>query len=398
MGFDWAWIDTCCIDKQSSAELSEAINAMFKWYEHAGECSVHLSDVEYSPHELHLKKGYDEDTWLSAGWPTLKAKFQKSSWFTRGWTLQELLAPQRSKIMFFDRNWNEIGGLPLLAKDVSEITGIEESYMGFKQSSSEKGIAPLTPSAMASVAKRISWASSRQTSREEDMAYCLLELFDVKMPLLYGEGAEKAFYRLQVEIMDKSDDESLLAWTSNKKLSGMLAASPSCFAHSGDICRGWRGGRRPYRMTNKGLEFSVPTNHIAPGGTTGYIIVFLDCFRDDEEKVPLALHLQEGGGFGAYRTRCDHIDAVQLSADLKSWTLDKLYKDLQDSRVIYVFDPSDEGHQTRLILHILMSEEKTRLHQETPNKAAQNFQSDGSMIEASSQTNAKCNVTTKRKM
>lgn len=356
-GFDWAWIDTCCIDKRSSAELSEAINAMFKWYERSGECYVHLSDVDYSSHEFQLKRGREDAVCLSEGWPSLSARFRKSSWFTRGWTLQELLAPQKSKVLFFDANWHEIGSLPQLASEVSDITGIEASYMGFKQSSnSTEWMAALTPSADASVAKRMSWASRRQTSREEDMAYSLLGLFDVNMPLLYGEGAKRAFYRLQIEIMMKMDDESLFAWTSTQELSGMLAASPSFFAHSGNISRGWKSTRRPYSMTNKGLEFPVPKSHIAREGTTGYILVFLDCFRDGEEKAPLALHLQQDGGFGAYRTKCDKVDAVRLSPDLKDWTLDELYNKLQDTRSIYVFNPEDEIYQKRLILYTILSQ------------------------------------------
>lgn len=370
-GFDWAWIDTCCIDKRSSAELSEAINAMYKWYERSGECYVHLSDVEYSSHELPLERGNEE-------------KFRTSSWFTRGWTLQELLAPQKSKVVFFDANWNEIGGLPQLASAVSEVTRIEESCMGFKQSySSKEPLAALTPCADTSVAKRMSWVSRRQTSREEDMAYCLLGLFDVNMPLIYGEGAKKAFQRLQIEIMRNNDDESLFAWTSSQELSGMLAASPSLFAHSGNISRGWKSTRPPYSMTNKGLEFYVPKKHIAEKGTTGIVLVFLDCFRD-KEKIPLALHLKRDGGFGAYRMKCHNLDAAGLSSDFKYWTLEDVYYHLQDTRSVYVFDPEDEIYQKRLIRYHLIAEEKTRLDQEAWDQAAQKPPSDPLMIEEES--------------
>ncbi len=339
--FDWAWIDTCCIDKRSSAELSEAINAMFKWYKHSEECYVYLSDVEYYSHEL------------ADGWPSRSAKFRQSSWFTRGWTLQELLAPQKSKVLFFDANWNEIGSLPQLAKDVSDITGIEEFYVGYKQyEQSHTFIHGVLSIADASVAKRMSWASRRQTSREEDMAYCLLGLFDVNMSLLYGEGAKGAFYRLQIEIMRKMDDESLFAWTSDQEISGMLASSPSFFAHSGNISRGWKYARRPYSMTNKGLEFPVPQEGIAIGGKRGYIRVFLDCIRDGEEEVPLALCLQQVGGFCAFRTRCDRVDAVRLWSDSMDFTLDRLYHGLQDPRSIYVFDPHDGNGKRQLIHHV----------------------------------------------
>ena len=384
-GFDWAWIDTCCIDKRSSAELSEAINAMFKWYERSGECYVHLSDVEYSPDELQLIRECKDAARLFEDGSPLSAKFRKSSWFTRGWTLQELLAPRKSKVFFFDATWNEIGSLPQLASEVSEITGIEESYMGFKQSCHPtEWLRAFTPSVEASVAKRMSWASRRQTSREEDMAYCLLGLFDVNMSLLYGEGAKRAFYRLQIEIMKAMDDESLFAWTSNQEISGMLTASPSFFAHSGNVSRGVRSNRRPYSMTNKGLEFPVPKCHVAPKGTTGFVLVFLNCYREGKEMVPLALHLQQAGGFGAYRTICHNIDAVGLSSDLGIWTLDALYEDLQDTRLIHVFDPYDGIFQKRLILFSILSEEKTWLDQEARDEAAQNSSSDKSMIDQES--------------
>ena len=342
-GFDWAWIDTCCIDKRSSAELSEAINAMFKWYQRSSQCYVHLSDVEYSSDELQLIRERKDAARLFEDGSPLSAKFRKSSWFTRGWTLQELLAPRKSKVFFFDANWNEIGSLPQLARDVSGITGIEESFMGFKSfRSSKEWIAGLPVRADASVAKRMSWVSRRQTSREEDMAYCLLGLFDVNMSLLYGEGAERAFYRLQLEIMKRMDDESLFAWTSDQGVSGMLAASPSLFAHSANISRGWKGVRRPYLMTNKGLEFPVPKRFMDLKGRMDEFLVFLDCYRDGKEKIPLALHIQDTGEFGFYRTKCESIDAVRLLPDFENWTLNKFYDDLQDAtRSIYVVDPHD---------------------------------------------------------
>ena len=367
-GFHWAWIDTCCIDKRSSAELSEAINAMFKWYERSGECYVHLSDVDYSSDELQLIRERKGAARLFEDASPLSAKFRKSSWFTRGWTLQELLAPRKSKVFFFDTNWNEIGSLLQLASDISEITGIEESFMGFKQSSEPPGWSMgFTPSADASVAKKMSWVSRRQTSREEDMAYCLLGLFDVNMSLLYGEGARRAFYRLQTEIMKNTDDESLFAWISDQAISGMLATSPSSFAHSGNVSRGWKGTRRPYSMTNKGLEFPVPNYHVDmdANATVRDVVVFLDCYRDGNQKVPLALLLRLEEGFGAYRTKCDSIDAVSLSSHYQYWmvssssqfrcsTLDDLYKALQDTRSIYVVDPYDGIFHKRL--HSTISE------------------------------------------
>ena len=372
--FDWAWIDTCCIDKRSSAELSEAINAMFKWYQRSGECYVHLSDVEYSSDELQLIRERKDVRQRFVDWSPLSARFRQSSWFTRGWTLQELLAPQKSKVLFFDANWNEIGSLPQLASDVSEITGIEESYMGFKQSSHPTWrAAAYIPSADACVAKIMSWASRRQTSREEDMAYCLLGLFDVNMSLLYGEGAKRAFYRLQIEIMKTMDDESLFAWTSRRWMSGMLADSPSCFARSGNISRGVQNTRGPYSMTNKGLEFPVPRYHLSQEGKKRSFLVVLNCYRDGVEKVPLALELENIEGFAAYRMGCGNMDAVGPSSGLGRCTLDALYVDLQDTCPTYVIDPLDGIMQKRLVYYLAGEEEeekKSLLDQKARGEAA----------------------------
>ncbi|KAG9242985.1 heterokaryon incompatibility protein-domain-containing protein, partial [Calycina marina] len=172
-GLDWAWVDTCCIDKTSTTELSEAINSMFRWYRMAKVCYAYLSDVvkiEDMPH---------------------------SRWFMRGWTLQELIAPRN--IVFYCESWIELGTKETLQKDISYITDIEQSVL----------LSGLIDK--VSIARRMSWASKRETTRLEDRAYSLLRIFDVNMPLLYGEG-KRAFTRLQEEIMKHSEDHSLFAW------------------------------------------------------------------------------------------------------------------------------------------------------------------------------------------
>ncbi len=227
-GFDWVWIDTCCIDKKSSAELSEAINSMFRWFKEARECYAYLSDVAWEFQDLEASK---------------KA-FGQSRWFTRGWTLQELLAPKH--VLFLDREWKHIGTKKKLSKEISAAARIRRTHLRSQRS--------------ACVATKMSWVSKRSTSRIEDMAYCMLGLFNVNMPLLYGEG-QKAFMRLQLEIIKKSDDESIFAWTSSLMgYSGMLASKPGDFADSGDIevHRKLKKRRFPYVITNQGLEFHVP--------------------------------------------------------------------------------------------------------------------------------------------
>jgi hypothetical protein len=165
----------CCIDKGSSAELSEAINSMFRWYERAVVCYVYLSDI-------HSTEASDINT---------------AKWFRRGWTLQELLAP--ATVRFYTASWNFIGTKLDLISTITSVTGIDADTL--------RG-ADLDH---ISIAKKMSWAATRETTRVEDGAYCLLGIFDVNMPLLYGE-AERAFQRLQEEILKVSNDQSLFAW------------------------------------------------------------------------------------------------------------------------------------------------------------------------------------------
>ncbi|MCJ1399129.1 hypothetical protein MMC11_002331 [Xylographa trunciseda] len=235
-GLDWAWVDTCCIDKTSSAELSEAINSIYRWYENSEVCYAYLSDVLWKPTA-------DPDVSSS------RMSFGNSVWFKRGWTLQELLAP--SDLVFFDHQWEFIGTKSTMSALISAATRINISFLSSSNASQR-----------ATVATKMSWASTRETTRVEDMAYCLIGIFDVNMPLLYGEG-RKAFYRLQLEIINNSDDESIFAWMADPgRITGMLAPWPSSFISSADIVPSYASTksdeRQPYRMTNRGLEFHLP--------------------------------------------------------------------------------------------------------------------------------------------
>ena len=248
----WVWVDTCCIDKKSSAELSEAINSMYRWYQKAQQCYVYLSDV----------------TWNFQDVESSKALFTQSSWFTRGWTLQELLAPKT--VTFFDSAWNGFGTKKTLATQISAATGLTLFQMLY----------PFR----ACTAQKMSWVSKRKTSRSEDMAYCMLGLFDVNMPLLYGEGGTKAFMRLQLEIIKQSDDESIFAWTlPNDTRYGLLAPWPTCFADSGDIRLSIFSTIKrtiPYQMTNQGLLFEVPV--AAKPDEPRDLNLALNCYRTKE--------------------------------------------------------------------------------------------------------------------
>ncbi|KAF7883734.1 uncharacterized protein EAF02_005654 [Botrytis sinoallii] len=180
-GLQYFWVDTCCIDKTSSAELSEAINSMFRWYQDATKCYVYLSDVSTNV--------YDQ---TSSSWqPT----FRKSRWFTRGWTLQELIAPR--SVDFFCSNGMLLGDKRSLQHLIHEITGIDTPALHGRNLSD------------FSIDERMSWAKNRETKREEDMAYCLLGIFDVHMPLIYGERSESAFRRLTEEIEKRPKKHTL---------------------------------------------------------------------------------------------------------------------------------------------------------------------------------------------
>ena len=182
-GFEFGWADSCCIDKTSSSELSEAVTSMYEWYRNADMCFAYLHDVDI---------GRDADI------EERNQELCRSQWFQRGWTLQELLAP--SILLFFSKSWEVIGSKQASATHIANITNIHRDILTFKRSLDE-----------VSVACRMSWAASRKTKREEDEAYCLMGIFGVSIPIIYGEG-RYAFVRLQEEIIRTVPDQSIFAW------------------------------------------------------------------------------------------------------------------------------------------------------------------------------------------
>jgi len=230
-GFEHIWIDTCCIDKTSSAELSEAINSMFRWYQDAAVCLAFLADV-----------------------PT-RVPFRESRWFTRGWTLQELIAPPT--LVFFGDVWQELGTRDSLRQVISDRTRIPLVLLSGHGSVDT-----------FSVAQKMSWAAGRQTTRVEDRSYSLLGIFGINMPLIYGER-ETAFIRLQEEIMKISDDHSLFAWRLPDHRGGLLAASPDCFLDSGSIVEFTPPGTlgsNPWTVSGRGIHLEVRFVGISPRG------------------------------------------------------------------------------------------------------------------------------------
>jgi hypothetical protein len=171
-GLEFFWVDTCCIDKSTSEELTTAINSMFRWYQRASKCYVYLSDVSVP------------DVGTTATW--VRA-FQQSRWFTRGWTLQELLAPD--SVEFFSQQGSFLGSRASLVQEIHRVTELPVEVL-----TRQKDVTGF------SVEERFSWAARRTTTLKEDRVYCLLGIFGVFLPLIYGEGEEHAAKRLKEEI------------------------------------------------------------------------------------------------------------------------------------------------------------------------------------------------------
>ncbi|KAH7348423.1 heterokaryon incompatibility protein-domain-containing protein [Rhexocercosporidium sp. MPI-PUGE-AT-0058] len=246
-GWEYFWVDTCCIDKTNSVELQEAINSMFRWYQEAKVCYVYLSDVHL---EVNDNLG--------------KLVIQESKWFKRGWTLQELLAPHEVK--FYDSNWRLIGDKESFCPIISSITGIGVNC-----------ILDSLEVRREMYFTRISWVEDRETSKAEDIAYCLMGILDVYMPLQYGEGESKAFERLQHALVKRTSSSSLLAWglsfdqcistgpdlwsifPRSIKRQNILAQSPKRFSHQLvlESVATLRDRNKAWVHTNRGLKVEL---------------------------------------------------------------------------------------------------------------------------------------------
>ena len=228
----YAWVDTCCIDKSSSAELTEAINSMFAWYKNSAVCFVYLVDL-----------GFVND---------LETELSQCRWWTRGWTLQELLAPERHE--YYDKDWTFVGEGYQMLEIISTCSRVPLAVLRDRFRTCMDSM---------SFAARMSWAARRSTTRIEDEAYCLLGLFDVNMPLIYGEG-RRAFRRLLEEIVKRDNDLTILASdtsvdvpnnvgsTINTSLFGFSAAN---YHAMGGLQR-FKHTLEDIAITNKGLKFT----------------------------------------------------------------------------------------------------------------------------------------------
>ena len=229
-----AWSDTCCINKESSTELEEAIRSMFKWYRDAHVCIAYLAEATSV-----------DDLW-------------KDVWFTRGWTLQELLAPRMMK--FYGKDWVPISNSVNDKQDLrilhalSQATGIPRHDL--------RHFRPGT----RDVHEKMMWASNRTTTRVEDMAYCLIGIFDVSLTIAYGEG-QRAFYRLMETLVNRCEEWEIMAWAGQPSAdSAALPESPRCYKALEETCItaassdcgqwGWRGDRH-FVMTKRGLQLKL---------------------------------------------------------------------------------------------------------------------------------------------
>lgn len=260
-GLSYAWVDSCCIDKRSSAELTEAINSMHLWYRNAVICVVYLVDV--FPTSLVVDGGtMSLDGQIEA--------FKNSRWFTRGWTLRELIAS--SNRLFFANDWFPIyfaangDSIMNINNLISQITGIRFDVLRNRDTLS--GLC---------IVDRISWQSRRQTTREEDIAYSLMGIFSLNMPILCGEGASRAFRRLQEEIIKSSVDYTIFAWPCPLDTSGLLARSPNNFANI-PLLGIWKTDILvPFQMTNVGLRLRLMLIQDESPLVPGIVFAILSC-------------------------------------------------------------------------------------------------------------------------
>lgn len=178
-GLKYFWVDTCCIDKTNQTELTESIVSMYRWYQKSTVCFAYLSDVSSQGGNSQQSP------------PAWDKALRKSRWFTRGWTLQELLAP--ASVEFFSEDSVCLGNKKSLEQQIHDITGIHALAL-------RGGVL-----SQFDIEERFRWTESRTTSREEDLSYCLFGIFDISLPVIYGEGKNRAQRRLRQEIANNTN-------------------------------------------------------------------------------------------------------------------------------------------------------------------------------------------------
>ncbi|XDG06029.1 hypothetical protein ABKA04_005644 [Annulohypoxylon sp. FPYF3050] len=330
-GWEWAWMDTCCIDKTNPADTQEAINAMFRWYQNAGVCYAYLEDVdanEASDTDMGFPLNWDFDDIASIDnvadrdsviHKALRPHLIKAKWFTRGWTLQELLAPPY--LVFVDRAWRRIGTRESWADEIKEASRIEARYL--------TDFSP-TDFVSCSLAKRLSWASRRETTIEEDETYSLLGLFGISLPLIYGEGRWRAFNRLQRELITVYNDDSIFAWKAEQSSSelrlgsqwkdsdprsGILAPSIREYWDASNINAFGLFGYS-FNLTNRGLEINA--QRWKSINNNGEFRITLACGLSPSNRISIPLKLTDGFYDRIHVERLDETDDID-----ENWQKDR---------------------------------------------------------------------------
>ncbi|KAK0728908.1 NACHT domain-containing protein [Lasiosphaeria miniovina] len=280
-GLRFFWVDTCCIDKSNSVELQEAINSMFRWYRNATKCYTYLMDVSITSPDVN-----DKSIWEPA--------FRASRWFTRGWTLQELIAP--TSVEFFSREEVHLGDRTALEQVIHDVTGIPLKVL-------QGGLL-----SDFSIDDRMAWIEKRTTTREEDMAYSLFGIFDVQLPLIYSEGKQKAFRRLREEINKASKGEQPFDEAEVRCLADLCITDPR---HDKKRIETAKGGllKDSYRWVLRNAQFQQ--------------------WRDDEDN--RLLWIKGDPGKGKTMLLCGIIDELKMSAP--SCLLSFFFCQATDSRI-----------------------------------------------------------------
>jgi hypothetical protein len=336
-GLEYAWVDACCIDKTSSSELGEAINSMFRWYREASICYAYLEDItaEDAPRDSsnavvgdgRIRGSHGSSgSGSGSGSTTATIGFGHSRWFTRGWTLQELIAPRT--VDFYNQDWHKIGEKKTMSKALAQATGIDTFIL--------EGTADLQ---QVSVGRRMSWAVNRETARPEDAAYSLMGLFDANLPLIYGEGATRAFIRLQEKILQQTDDHTIFAWRgtsepeSANERHGLFATSPNDFRNflsearpldrskmsalpsipTDNLARIWgsKMPQDPIIKTNKGIQITSKIKDLRhPWATRDLLILLLNCCFNGDPTAAAGIYLKRQGENHYVRIRASELATV----------------------------------------------------------------------------------------
>lgn len=318
-GLQYVWVDTCCINKESSAELAEAINSMYRWYQGSEACYVYLDDYQDS---------------LSMG---------DCRWFKRGWTLQEMIASPN--LHFYDGFGECIGPLSDFIQQVSAITGVHQDLLSGKRSL-------LT----FSIAQKMFWAANRETARIEDRAYSLLGIFDISLPVIYGEGS-RAFRRLQEELIRVYNDQTIFAWgdidvaRDRGEHTSLLASSPNAFAgtnYSKMVVVSSSGAQQQCEVLGRTVRFHLPIFDMPKwevyGRDESYLAI-LNCGLEDRPSMCVYMQMASIGGEGFIRDYVGICDLVAASQRCTSWP----FTVLQDSDNA----ARDYGNYTRQVMLLI---------------------------------------------